>query len=144
MKNILLIAVVAIIGSLVSCKFAAAEIKKVIKIEKAAEKACDCKQVSVNTNYEPSENWVKMTVRRTNSEDKAATADSILLSVKDAFPKICNHDMVYIIFEGDEFDEQYTYYGCDLEAEVDTLYYETFEEEELDSIPATPTQDPNS
>lgn len=134
MKNIAIL--IIIIGGLASCKFAAKEMKKVNQIRRSAKQVCDCKYVNVESDYDMGNNSVTITVRRSNSADMSATADSILLNVKKDFANLCNHDEIFIIFEGEEYDVEYTYYGCDLDKTIDTFYYDydEFEDFESDSL----------
>ena len=152
MKKLLMIALIG--GAIASCKFAANEMKKVGKVRRAAKKVCNCTYVNVESDYEPGSNTLTITVQHTRSENHRNVADSIITNVKKEFPNLCNHDEVFVVFEQDDFDEQYTYYGCDMNAIVDTFYYdydeweefeeemEEFEEFEEEEVAATPPPQP--
>jgi len=119
---------------LFSCKFAAKEIKKTIKVRNAAREVCNCKFVGVVTDYDQGNAIITLTIKQNESSDKLAVADSILLNVKDKFPKICNYGEVIVLFEGDDFDEKYTYYGCDMSPDIDTVFYQYVSDGYMDSM----------
>lgn len=132
--------VLFVLMGLVSCKFAAKEMKKVNQIRRSAKKACECKLVSVESDYDMGNNSLTLTVKRSTSTDFASTADSIMVQVKKDFKNLCNHDEVFIIFESEDYDIQYTYYGCDMDKMIDTLYYnlDEFSDFETDSTELNP------
>lgn len=138
MKNLGILLVVILASSTLSCKFMAKELKKVNVIRKAAKRGCDCKFVDVESDYDLGVNSVTINVQRTSSADLASTADSIMANVKRDFPKICNHDKIFIIFkdqsneEGKTVDEQFTFYGCDPEPDHDII--NTYSSEELEDL----------
>jgi len=103
----------AALFTLVGCKLIAKEIKKSNQIRRAAKEACDCKYVGVSTSYSNGNGTLTLTIRRTNSQDYATIADSIMSNLKAKYEKTCGFGEIFILFETDSLTEKYTYYGCD-------------------------------
>ena len=132
MKRILI--VFFLLFGLVSCKFAAKEVKKVSKIRKAVKATCDCRWVDVTSDYDLGEANLLITIDDYDGDSLAQMADSIIVNVKKVFPKLCNHDEVNIIFSTDDYDVEYKYYGCDLNPDVDTTYWDFDDYEEFEGF----------
>lgn len=142
MKRVLILFV--ILAGLVSCKAMIKDLKNTNRIRKTALSACDCKFVGVEKGYDAGNSLLTISLRKSWSADRLVTADNILTALRDSFPKICNYGQIFIIFEGDEFNERFTYYGCDFEAERDTILLETELDEEdwetfMDSLDVSDT-----
>ena len=120
MKKLLVLLVVAL--GVVGCKAIVKDMKKMNRVRKVALSACECKMVEAVKGYRHSNATMTFTLHKWWSEDHLATAENVLAAVKDSFPKICNFGEISIIFEHDEFDEYYVFYGCDFEPEIDTIY----------------------
>lgn len=123
---------------LTSCKFIAKEIKQSNQIRKIAKEACDCKFVGVSKSYDNGNATLTLTVKRTNSDDFAVIADSIMANMMSKYEKTCGFGEIFILFETDSLTERYTYYGCEPGADHDSFdpnVIDTFEEwgEEEDS-----------
>lgn len=116
----------AALFTLVGCKLIAKEIKKSNQIRRAAKEVCDCKYVGVSTSYSNGNGTLTLTIRRTNSQDYAAIADSIMANLKVKYEKTCGFGEIFILFETDSLTEKYTYYGCDPEPD-----YESFDPNEF-------------
>lgn len=122
------------------CKLITKEIKKTNTIRKAAKEVCDCKYVGVSKNYDNGNSTMTLTIKKTNSDDFAAIADSIMANLKVKYEKICNYGEVFILFETDSLTERYTYFGCEPGAEHDTFdpnaldEFEEWGEEEDSSV----------
>ena len=112
MKKIYILLFTALLV-LTGCKFIAKEIKKSNQIRKAAKEACDCKYVGVNKTYNNGNATLELTIKRTNSADFAAIADSIMSNLKAKYKKTCGFGEILISFETDSITERFTYYGCD-------------------------------
>lgn len=120
------------------CKLIAKELKKTNEIRKAAKEACGCKYVGVSKNYDNGNATLTLTIRRTDSNDFAVIADSIMRNLKLKYEKTCGFGEIFILFETDSLTERYTYYGCEPGAEHDSFdpnEFDAFEEwgEEEDS-----------
>jgi len=126
-KNYLLLFVV--LFTLVGCKLITKELKKTNQIRKAAKEACNCKYVGVSTSYSNGNGTLTLTIRRTNSQDYAVIADSILANLKSKYKKTCGFGEIFILFETDSLTEKYTYYGCDPEPDHESFDPTNFEEE---------------
>lgn len=141
MKRIIAVSILFV--SLVSCKFAAKEVKKVSKIRKAVKDVCDCRNVDVESDYDPNGANLTITIGDFEGDNLAEMSDSIMTNVKDAFPNLCNHEEVYLIYEGDEFDIEYVYNGCNLNPDVDTTFWDFDEFEEFEEFEEESTTDEN-
>lgn len=112
-----------------SCKFIAKEIKQSNQIRKIAKEACDCKFVGVSKSYDNGNATLTLTVKRTNSDDFAVIADSIMANMMSKYEKTCGFGEIFILFETDGLTERYTYYGCEPGADHDS-----FDPNELDEF----------
>lgn len=119
--------------TLVGCKFIAKEIKKSNQIRKAAKEACDCKYVGVSTSYSNGNGTLTLTIKRTNSQDYAVIADSIMANLKAKYEKTCGFGEVFILFETDSLTHKYTYYGCDPEPDFESFDPNQLIEDEWDT-----------
>ncbi len=122
MKRILL--ALTLLLTLVACKAMVNEMKTVNKIRKIAKEHCECKFVSVDKSYDAGNSIMTLTLSKSWSTDHLLTAQNVYQALQDSMPKICNYGKVSIIFEGDEFDEYIVFYGCDIEPEIDTVFFE--------------------
>src|SRR5690606_15642234 len=135
MRNYILL--FSLLLALTGCKLIAKEMKRSNEIRKLTRQACDCKYVGVNTSYSNSNKTLTLTIRKTNSDDYAVIADSIMSHLENKYEKICGYGEVFILFETDSLTERYTYYGCDDEPEYDTFdpdEWEDWEDEELEEM----------
>lgn len=107
---------------LFGCKAMVKDMKKMNRVRKIALSVCECKLVEATKGYRHSNATMTLTLHKWWSDDHLATAENVLAAVKDSFPKICNFGEISIIFKHDEFDEQYVFFGCDFEPEIDTIY----------------------
>ena len=123
----------AAIFTLVGCKLIAKEIKKSNQIRRAAKEVCDCKYVGVSTNYSNGNGTLTLTIRRTNSQDYSAIADSIMSNLKAKYEKTCGFGEIFILFETDSLTEKFTYYGCDPEPDHESFDPNENIEDEWDS-----------
>lgn len=123
----------AALFTLVGCKLIAKEIKKSNQIRRAAKEVCDCKYVGVSTSYSNGNGTLTLTIRRTNSEDYATIADSIMSNLKAKYEKTCGFGEIFILFETDSLTEKYTYYGCDPEPDHESFDPNEFLNDEWDS-----------
>lgn len=106
---------------LTSCKFIAKEIKQSNQIKKIAKEACDCKYVGVSKSYDNGNSTLTLTIKRTNSDDFAVIADSIMANMMSKYEKTCGFGEIFILFETDSLTERYTYYGCEPGADHDSF-----------------------
>lgn len=130
MKRTYVILFLAIFG-LVGCKFIAKEIKQSNQLRKAAKEGCSCKYVGVSKSYSNGNATVTFTIKRTETDDYAVIADSIMASLKRNYEKTCGFGEIFILFETDSLTEKYTYYGCDPNPDYEQ-YDPNFIEENLD------------
>ncbi len=140
MRNYILL--FSLFFALAGCKMIAKEMKRSNEIRKLTRQACDCKYVGVNTSFSNSNKTLTLTIRRTNSNDYASIADSIMNHLENKYEKICGYGEVFILFETDSLTERYTYYGCDDEPEYDTFDPNELEDWEDEELEATDEEDP--
>ena len=117
MKKFLILLLVGF--SLVGCKLIAKEMKRANQIRKVAKEACDCKYVGVSTSYSQGNATLTLTIKRTQSKDYAAIADSVMSHMIQNYEKTCGFGEITILFETDSLTERYKYYGCEPGAEHD-------------------------
>lgn len=119
---------------LASCKAMVNEMKKVNRLRKIVKESCECKFVTVDKGYEGGNLTMDITITKSWSEDRLLTSENVYQSLQDSMPKICNYGRVTIVFEMDDFDEHYIYYGCGEKPEIDTLFYDQLTEDDWDTF----------
>lgn len=124
---------VLLIG-LSSCKTMVKEMKKINRLRRIVKESCECNYVTVDKNYNGGNMLLDVVITKSWSEDHAVTAENVYLDLQDSMSTICNYGKVTIAFEEDDFQEQFIYYRCGQAPEIDTIFYNQFDDEDWDEF----------
>lgn len=123
-----------LIISLTGCKTITKEIKKAVKIQKAAEEVCDCDKARVSSSYNNGYSTSTITLEGVETDDKQALADRVFANVKKKYPAICKKDEVIIHVKKGGISRSFVYEDCgDVSSETDLEYNEELIEEEVEA-----------
>ena len=122
MKKVVILLTLAF--GILGCRSMIEDIKVMKRIRKIVLANCDCKYAVVEKDREDGLRTMRVTISKWWSDDHLLTAENVYTAVQDSFPKICDYGKFFVIFENEEFDERFTFYGCDFESELDTIFYE--------------------
>ena len=122
MKKVLILLAVAF--GVFGCKAIIKDMKETKRIRKIVLAHCDCKYALVEKDREDGLRTMTFRISKWWSDDHLLTAENVYTAVQDSFPKICDYGKVFVIFENEDFDERFTFYGCDFEPDLDTIFYE--------------------
>lgn len=101
-----------IIG-LTGCKALTKEVKKAVKMKKAAEEVCDCDRANISTNYNNGVSSVTLTLEGAEADNEQELADRVFANLKKKYPKICDKDEVIINVENGAVTRGFVYSGCE-------------------------------
>ncbi len=122
-----------LIISLAGCKALTKEIKKAVKIQKAAEEVCDCNKARVSSNYENGYSSTTITLEGVNTDDKSDLAHKVFKHVKKEYPAICKKDEIVIKVNTGGLTRYFVYEDCgEIVSETDLEYNEDIIESEVE------------
>ena len=122
-----------LIVSLTGCKAITKEIKKAVKIQKAAEEVCNCDKARVSSSYDNGYSSTTITLEGVETDDKQALADKVFVHVKKKYPAICKKDEVVINVKKGGMTRGFIYEDCgEIASETDLEYNEDLIEEEVE------------